>query len=382
MLQLTGKTDEQILRLFNISTNKYDALNYNLFLNDKFYNNLSIVEALYSLQYFNYKKTTKPNKRLSNSLNINIALDFFEKLGLKNLIEPIINGFHPMFETIIDKNSDSSVGHHANSPKLSFCVGDTGTVNGLINLVHESSHAINGFCTHTQQLLIQEKDIAKICGYDSEEFKAQTEKFSNFIDSQSTPEKDCCKEIESAIIELLLLEFLEKQNTISPEDKENYLSVRNNSFKNNLILIFKEDFIYSTIREIKNENGSKKNKLSKSEFDELKLRLQSKHHYNEVLDKIYDIALDIEKRNVKKNSRYRLRYVVGEIFSTVWFEKYIKSNKKEKQQMLNNYKSFLLNNHNYDLNSSLCLLLPDFTFETLIKEFKSIQQSKTENLNI
>jgi len=383
MLQLTGKTDEEIIKLFNISTNQYNSLNFNLFINQKIYKQHSIVDVLYYLQdCVKSSKIKKLNKRLTNSLNINLALDFFEKLDLKHLVEPIIYGLHPMFETIIDKNSFSSVGHKSNCNKMYFKVGDTGTINGLINLVHECSHAINGFCANSQQLLMQENNVKNIYGENSNEYKAESKNYDNFLKDQSSFAKDCCKEIESSIIELLMLDFLEKRNTISPEDKNLYLNIRNYSLGNHIQLMITEDIIYSTIIEIKRQNNSTNNNMSQYEFNELKLRLQSKQHYNIVLDKVYDIALNVEKRNHQKNSRYRFRYIVGEIFSTVWFDKYTKSNNKEKQQMINNYKSFLFNNHNHDLKTSLSLLLPDYNFETLIKDFKSIITSKTDNLII
>lgn len=61
-------------------------------------------------------------------------------------------------------------------------------------------------------------------------------------------------------------------------------------------------------------------------------------------------------------------------------DKFINSKKQQKQQMLEDFKEFLLNNHKYNLHSTLEYLLPNETYETVINKFINIQNSTTEEL--
>ena len=383
MKLLTGKTLPETLYDFNEESWRVNALDYNQFLNYRCYNNNknSFIDALYYLQkvvkYSTYKEV---NKRLSNKTNIDLVLEFYEKLGLREQVEPIVLGKHPLFKTFLNKKSTSQVAHRGVESKLIFMVGETGTFNGIINLVHESTHAINGHYSHMQELLKQQNEIVEKYGYDSKEFKKYKQVFDNYQNEQSSYKHDCITETETKIIEFLFLDFLIEKNTISPEDKQLYINQRNNSFRNDLKLMFQEDILYSEIINIKKENGCHEADLTEEEFNEMCERLQKNSHYKKIIDKFYFIA---NRKNLKKlnwHSLYRFRYVVGEIISTVWYKKYTLASKNEKQQMLEDLKYFIANNNKIELEDAIKILLKDLTCEDLVNQFTKIHKSKSEEI--
>ena len=381
MLLLTGKTLQETLNNFNQESERVDALNYNEFLNNDFYNGYSIMDVLYELQkVVKYSKRIPINKRLSNKTNINLVLEFYNKLGLSENLEQILLGNHPMFKTTIDKNLSSRVGHKCNDPKIEFNVGDTGTIDGAINLAHESAHAINGHYNQIQILLSKQNTILQTTGNNSDEFKSLRKEFHLYLKKQKKFLHDCTEETETLIIELLFLDFLIDKNTISSEDKQLYINRRKNCFRNNLKIMFQEDLIYSKIIEIKKEKGSHSANLNEAEFNELCLRLKNNSHYDDIMSAFNDIANRRKLNQINHHSSYTFRYVVAEIISTVWYDKYISSSKKEKQQMLEDLKTFIKNNNNLDLNHITKLLLKTENYESIINYFVKISTKKENNL--
>lgn len=385
MKLLTGKTLKETIRDFNEESWRVDALNYNEFLNKRCFNNNknSFMDALYYLQkVVKYSPNKAINKRLTNQTNINLVLEFYEKLGLREQVEPILLGNHPLFKTYINKKFVSQVAHRDVESKLIFMVGETGTFNGIINLVHESAHAINGHYTKIQQFLKQQNEIVDNLGYKSKEFEKYKHSFNIYKSEQLSPKHDCITETETRIIELLFLDFLIDKNTISPEDKQTYIKQRHTGFRNDLKLMFQEDIIYSKIIEIKKENGCHNAELTEEEYNEMCNRLKRNSHFKQIMDKFYFIANRKELNKLKLHSSYRFRYVVGEIISTVWYNKFTTANKKEKQQMIEDLKTFISNNNKLELEDAIKILLKDLTYEDLVNQFAKIHKSKREEITV
>lgn len=383
MQLLTGKTLDQTLKDFNKTSWRVNALNYNQFLNREFYNGKSIMDVLYYLQkVVKYSRNKNINKRLSEKTNINLVLDFYETLGLRDKVEPIVLGQHPMFITVIDKKSPSQVCHKGKDSQLTFTVGETGTFDGVVNLAHECAHAINGHYLTTQIFVKKQNEVLKEFGKDSQEFKAVNQKYKYYLKSQANAKHDCISETETKIIELLFLDFLIDKNTISPEDKQSYLNQRNNSFRNDLKLMFKEDLIYSTISEIKKKKECHLADINEEDFNEMCEHLKKNPRYEDLMEGFYFISNRQQLNKPNWHSSYRFRYVVGHIISTVWYDKYISSNKKEKQQMIEDLKTFVENNHKFKLKNTTELLLNDETYGTIINKFIELHKSKTAENNI
>ena len=368
------------LESFNEETRRLDALNYNTFLNEEIFKNKSIIDAIIMLQnYVHCKRVQKINKRITNESSINLVLEFYEKLGLKEKLEPILSGKHPMFSTKISKNDESSfVSHKFLDPKLTFNVGEMGTFYGIINLAHESAHVINGHYTKFSKLINKQNKIINKFGKDSKEFQNFDFQLYKFINKATQPLRDCITEIETHIVENLFLEFALNKNLISPEDKESYYRLNINSMRRDIAIILQENYIYSAIRYIKECNNDTNNELTEKEYLELKEELISVNHHD-FIDRLNFISKRRKNNDLINNCKYKFRYIVGNIFATVWIDKYKNSKKQEKQKMLEDYKLFLLNNHNYDLDSAMELLLPNETFETTVNKFvKLVNENKQE----
>ncbi len=371
------------LESFNEETRRLDALNYNIFLNDKTFNGYSIVDMIYKMQhYVHSKKFNKINKRLTNESSINLVLEFYDKIGLKEKLEKILTGKHPTFTTIISKNSEESyVGHTGHDKTITFSVGEMGTYNGISILVHESAHALNGFYTKFANLLNKYNKMVKTFGENSKEAKDVDTSILNHINNSKHPLNDCITEIDSHIAEMLFLEYAVDKNLISPEDKQVYNQMNINSLKNNIVQTILDDHIYYNIRKIKEESNNKFNEITEGEYFKLKEKLLSQKHGQDFIERLNFIS-KCKSSNIKQyNCKHKLRYVVATIFSYVWIDKYNQSNKQEKQKMLQNYKSFLLKIDKLDLDNSLSLLLPNETYESTINKFAKIINPKTQELS-
>ena len=274
------------------------------------------------------------------------------------------------------------VGHKGSEPKLKFSVGNISTFDGVIDLAHELAHAINGHYNQMQLLLKEQNDIVKEYGQDSKEFEDFKTKFDAFLTEQSLYQYDCITETETRIIELLLLDYLIDRNTISPEDRQIYLNQRNNSFRNDLRLIFEEDLIYSTIIDIKKEKDCHEAKLTEEEYTEMCERLKKNSHYDQIINRFHFISNRRKLNKLNWHSSYRLRYVVGEVISTIWYKKYSSANKQEKRQMINDLKTFIANNNKLELKDSIKLLLKTEKFETVINTFADIHKTRSKEINV
>lgn len=380
MLQLKGKTLEQTINDFNNESWRVNALNYNDFLNSDFYQDKSIMDILYLLQAVEYSPNIDINKRFSNKLNIDLVLEFYNSIGLKEQVEPIILGQHPIFETFIDKNLHSFVGHKENDSSITFSVGNTGTLNGVLNLAHECSHAINGHYRQMQIYIKEQNDILKNYSKDSKEFEEFKERFDKYLKEQSTFTHDLVTEVESSIIEKLFLDFLVNKNTISPDDKQLFLNRENNSFRNNLNLIFEENMIYNTIIRIKNKNKCHTADINEKEYLKMCSILKDHPHYIHAMERFCFIANRKKLNKTCWHSSFRFRYIVGEIISTIWIDKYNSSSTKEKEKMLEHLRIFISTNNELELQDTVNLLLKDETYETIINKFINFHSSKTSEI--
>ena len=376
------KEKEFDLEEFNEETRRLDSLNYNIFLNEKFYKNQSIADVLYKLQHLiPYKPAKKINKGITIDNSVNLVLEFYEQLGLRENLEPILTNKHPMFNTILDKSSEESFLRHSTiDPKITFSVGNLGTFYGVAHIAHEGAHAISGYYTKYAKLVDEQNNALKF-GLISKEYNLAWDNIENCIKDAAQPKKDCVSEINTYIIEKLFLEFAENKNLISPEDKISYNNMTSSSIRQDIRIIIEEEILYRHIRKIKEKLDNPYNSLSEYEYLQLKKKL-SKHNDEKWLTRRLNFISKRQSLNKKNtNGKFRFRYLVAEIFSTVWMDNYLKSNKKEKQKMIDNFKTFLLNNLDYDIDSTTELLLPNETHETIINKFVELVNSKNQELS-
>ncbi len=368
------------LEEFNDETRRLDSLNYNLFLNEKFYKNQSIADVLYKLQHLiPFKPAKKINKGITIDNSVDLVLEFYEQLGLRENLEPILTNKHPMFNTIIDKSSeDSFVSHSTIDPKITFSVGYLGTFYGAAHIAHEGAHAISGYYTKFAKL-VDEQNKALKHGLISKEYNLAWDNIEQCIRDVAQPKKDCISEINTYIIEKLFLEFAEKKNLISPEDKISYKNLNSNSIRKDIETIIEEELIYRNIRHIKEKSKNTDNALSESEYIELKNILSEKDSKKWLIARLNFISKRQSLNKKNTNGKFRFRYLVAEIVSSVWIDTYTNANKKEKHVMIEDFKNFLLDNHNHTIDTAMELLLPNETYETTINKFvKLVNENKQE----
>ena len=367
---------------FNFETRRLDSLNYNVFLNDKFYKNTSIANVIYDLQHhLTFKRVSKLNKRITNEGSINLVINFFKQLGLKDKIEPILTCKNPMFKTLYSKNGQSSyVKYVGNDKEITFSVGDLGTYLGVNNLVHESSHAISGHYTKLSNLIKKQNKILNTYGETSEEYINHENKMIKFLTKSTEPLTDCISEIDTFIMERLFLEYATNNNLISPEDKQIVLQDNINDMRQHMLIFFQEDIIYRTIRKIKEKENNTHNEISNDEYLKLKETLSKRQFGKELISRLNFISQRNNSNKYLNNIKSKFRYIVAFIFSRVWMDKFLNSKKQEKLKMLEDFKTYLLNNHKHNLHTTLEHLLPNETYETLINKFIEIHNPKTQEL--
>ena len=375
------KFDQTFLNKFNLETERANSFSFTEFSNKKIFNGFSIIDSLLNLEkQVEHKRVPKNiNKRITLKTGINLVLEFYERLDLKTNVEDIILNKNDMFNTKIDRTiTQSSVGHHDENPKIDFNVGYDGSLESISTIAHESAHAICGHYTELAKLLKEQNEIIAKFGNPSNELdNFKKSKFNIFMIKQNTLNHDCIGEIETHIIEKLFMKFLFEKNTITEDDQEIFLQNLNNSFRLNLRLIFEENTIYSEILKIKKSNNNKDDNLTETEFEELYKSLSQKHHFNDLMHKLKFIA----ERTSNDFSRYRFRYVVAEVVSTVWINKYENATKQEKAEMLLKLKEYILKSHMFDINTVIPHLIENATLESVINDFVQIHQTNLNNNN-
>lgn len=371
------------LESFNKETTRLNALNYNIFLSKNIVDNKSILDVVYDMQDFIHSSKVKNiNKRLTNESSLNLVLEFYEKLGLKEKLEPIITGNNPLFNTKLSKNKASSfVSYNYLDPYITFNVGSMGTFYGTCNLAHECAHAINGNYTELSKFISQLNEINNKYGKDSEEFKNFSLEFNNYLKSSGSHEKDCIKEIESHIAEGLFVNFALNKNLISPEDVNVYFQQFINSTRKDISAILQEDYIYTAIRNLKRKTKNKYNDISENDYLTIKQKLLSKKHGQDFVNRLNFISKRINLNQPNNHSRYKIRYIIALVFSSVWLKDYSSSNKNKKKQKIEEFKDFLLNNNQHNLSTSFKALFPNETLESVLTKFENIILSYKQNLS-
>lgn len=292
----------------------------------------------------------QPDRRIdmSKDMKFDFVLEFYKKYMPSKFeeVKSILNGTHPLF---IDKNGkthiniretdkhENFVGHHRDNDFLDLSVCLNGTVNDLIILPHEISHALS---SHHQTIAIEQRN------------KTQHKFPPTAQDYFAT---DCVGEIEAFITEKLMLNFLVEKGILSKKDVESYYNKENNSLMYEIDFIKKDDNLVQLSKKHGVPINDKSLKAIAEEISTHK-QIQELEHLKEKQD------------SPQKNDRYFFRYAAARIVSQQWINVFNASTKEEQKQMLNNFSAYLGKTNNLQLNDA-CEILLDKSFEEVASNY-------------
>lgn len=370
--------DDVFLQKLNDSLNDICAFSYNKFLNAKF-NDFCIMDAIYLLErnvpYDNACPKEIGTKKLTLKQQISLVVEFFSMFGFDS-VESILNGNNPLYKinfTQKEKTS-GSVGHSNYNEFLEFDFEYNETVHSASILAHEVGHALSNHHLETVNLAKLTNKVESELGKDSKEFKDQRQIFRDFCDSKQKFNKDCVGEIESHISEKLFMHFLKEKGVISEQQFNDYITYQNNSLKHNLVLMIEENEILSHVN----------NSITEQDCIYLYEKFKNSSHLNQLLDRIRRMAerkTNPKRSEQRAHSEYRFRYVVGEIVSSVWYNKYITASKQNKKKLIDLYKKYLKSTDACTLENCCSLLLgEDYTPESTIMEYLGLFSTQSVDL--
>lgn len=247
-------------------------------------------------------------------------------------------------------NNSSSVGHSDKNKHLDFNLYFHGTLDDMRTLAHETSHAMSA---HHIKLI----DLIRSNAPDIE--------IREYLDKRKNFQYDCVGEIESHITEHLFNQFMLGKGLISEDDILDYSAREANSLINNLNLILEENEIISQLN----------CPVDFASVDKLTKHL-TKDNNQVLLDRI----VKMKERDFSDNThgKYRFRYVVARLVSDVWIERYNEcTNKQERQDMLDNFATYLSKTDNLTINEA-CQFLLGVELEKCAEEYMDNLQN---NLN-
>ncbi len=297
--------------------------------------------------------TPSPKIKISIDDMESLVIEFFASLSkdLGNKVKFMFSknnpDYHIQYKNVKreDKRS-SSVGHHDRNTYLDFTMiihGDY-SIDDLISLAHESSHAISSHHLHTLELIKNNALDHEINSYHNKRFD---------------PIFDSAGEIESHIIEELFLIFLSEKNII---DDSFILDYRNNkliSMLNNINTVTEEYDIISRLP----------CPITCDSLNNLVYELQSNNNKT-LLRRGEEMLVD------KPLSKHRFRYIIAQIIATSWIEMYDKQDKTTKKKMLKTYEKYLNNTHDLDIFKTCEFLLDENLENTLLDFLQNLKENK------
>ncbi len=354
------------LRLLNSCFYRTHAHLINSFLQSNATTELTFIECLMHIlkvsDYQPYNSYIKTN--LTEGEQMQEVINFFHSLSpeLGVQVEEIFSRNQTSYDIklVSDPNNKffglNFITESKKKEKLQFNVSFINDISSMLNLAHEISHAVSNRTITSYELL---KNLRK----DQEEYEEEYEAFHT-INMQTSV--DCVVEIESHITELLFLYYMIKNNIITKEQSKNFINERNNSFKNNLIEIITEYEAFELL-------GYPVTHTSFSKF-----AVWSEKNNPYLLKKI-KTKIQLEEKDPKNTNcaKYKFRYVVAEMVSTVWYKKFIASTNAEKRKMIKDFISFLQNNAITDIRTAISDLL-DMSLEELGRKFYEIKVKESK----
>lgn len=310
-------------------------------------NNKQIIELLKSLRNENINTVSTLSQERKLNLTIkeqeNIVIDFYTSINsiFGEQVYKIINNLDNryVYNITTTQNTAGTMTYFRGTPKkIDVEIKTDGSILGLRNFAHEIAHAIS-----------QSRKSLYTLSNSNQSLQSMFTHLGQF-------DVDCIGEIESYIIEYLFMDYLVSKNIATQHDYDLFLNSRKISFNKCLDYIIDENYIL--------DNLPKDSNMQDLKCFVQKIKSKSSNLYDRLMKRLIFIY---KRKNSLGLSQYHFRYVIGEIVSSNWFEQYLKSNQQEKQEMTNQFISYLSKTDTVNLQDACQHLLNmeiDQTFET------------------
>ena len=356
---------DEDLQILNEYIENSEITSFNSFMSEKFAKNLTFLQAIHELGKVCPSIETNTSRfttKLTEGQQMQVVIDFFHSLnvdlGLK--IEEIFSRNQSTYKVnlISDENDvrygSNYVAEHAGDSKLDFTVTFDNRIESMLYLSHELAHA-------TGSRVLEHFEVFNTAQQDES-------KYDNAVEYHELRKKvniDCVAEVESAIIEKLFLEFILKLKIINKEQYNEFKNKDKNSFKHNLMLILNQCYAFSLLGE----------NVTQESFKEFA------HFCNEKQNNYVDLMnFIISKRKQGKtplSAKPCFRYVVAEIVSTLWYNKFNQATIPEKRKMIRDFLKFHQGDTSIDITTAVSDLL-GMTISEAGKEFYNLTIKENE----
>ena len=348
--------DENVINEIERKCFSVGAHDFNKYLHECKFGGKPIIKVLQDLKgKKEYEDIVSDEKDLHLSIDQqkSVVINFYKslnnELGLK--IEQILLEKDPRYCVNITQNTsescDGGVSTKNNSNLIHIDINLDSGVHGLRVLAHEMSHAVSACKTKSYDLINNGSKTA------IEDYFRHLGKFS----------VDSIGEIESHITEFLFMDYLTNQRIITKDDYQNFEDRRNNSTINNLKTIIEESYILDNISP----------PITPDKFEKFEKKIGGI-----IKTKKYKTLMNRSKFMFERDehsgySQYDFRYVIGEVVSSNWFEKYSQSNEHQKREMINTFIDYLTKTDQFELQDASLLLLNSGIGKT-IETYENIQE--------
>ena len=356
--------DEQMARkyaqMLDENCARVNAHGFHRFIDQKT-DDYSIVDYIENIRAsLDFEPSEPLRVKASYEEQIRIVKDFYKKYfpTYSDKVDSILDGKHPDYRVSIEYGvrNKSYVGHKDLDTELQFMVGLDGPLDGTITLAHELSHAVSAHHTstiaHTQAIrdasLPEERDRLK-------------GDFHAYIGHIKSFDVDCLGEIESYVVEKLFVKYLLDKGIISASDYENYFSNENNSLIHDIDRVLGEHELISNLP-------------CPITYDSLLKLVQSK-----ASDPRFEAGVNLmrvlaEAKDEGESGKYRFRYVVGRIVSSLWYENYLSTD--DRRAMLDSFAKYLAKTDQINVDDACEMLLGRDLVNSLADYVQVVEEKK------
>lgn len=348
--------DDNVIKVIEDKCFKVGAHDFNKYLHESKFSGKPLIDVIHEL-----KLQKKYIKKIPNEKNLHLPIEkqkdivikFYKSLNaeLGKRVENIFNNTDLRYSINITQDLSKDCGGGVSTRDGSNLIHldanlDSG-IHGLRVLAHEISHALSSLKTKAYDIM-------------NNGSKKDLEDFFHHLGNFSV---DSIGEIESHIVEFLFMDYLTNQKLISKEDYQNFEDRRNNSTLNNIKTIIEESYIFDNIQP----------PITPVKFEKFEKKIGGiikTKKYKKLMNRVINMYTRDEHSGY---SQYDFRYVIGEVVSSNWFEKYTISTPQQKQEMVNEFIKYLDHTHTMNLESSCADLLglsPGKTFSSYISNIQ------------